>query len=78
MPTVLRRGPDRPYFFSHEPHEPAHVHVERDAARAKFWLRPPSLAGQRGFSQRELRRIHRIVAAHEFLLLQAWHDYFGT
>lgn len=30
MPTVLRSGPYRLYFYSHEPNESPHVHVDRD------------------------------------------------
>jgi hypothetical protein len=30
-PAVLRSGPYRFYFVSHDLHEPAHVHVDRDA-----------------------------------------------
>jgi hypothetical protein len=36
MPTVLRDGPYRFYFYSHEPNEPPHVHVDRDDRSAKF------------------------------------------
>ncbi|MGH8245034.1 MAG: DUF4160 domain-containing protein [Gammaproteobacteria bacterium] len=28
MPTVLRSGPHRFFFFSREGHEPPHVHIE--------------------------------------------------
>ncbi len=44
MPTVLRAGPYRIYFWSHEPDEPPHVHVDRDANSAKFWLGPVRFA----------------------------------
>src|SRR6266581_2671996 len=30
VPTVLRTGPYRFYFYSHEPNGPRHVHVDRD------------------------------------------------
>lgn len=30
MPTVLRVGPYQIYFYSHEPNEPPHVHIDRD------------------------------------------------
>jgi len=46
MPTVLRSGPYRFYFYSHEPNEPPHIHVDRDDLSAKFWLNPVQLAGQ--------------------------------
>jgi len=50
MPTVLRSGPYRFYFYSHEPNEPPHIHVERDDLSAKFWLDPVALARNFGFS----------------------------
>ena len=55
MPTVLREGPYRVYFISHDTTEPPHVHVDRDDLSAKFWLNPVSLAANYGFSPRELR-----------------------
>lgn len=30
MPTVLRAGPHRFFFYSLENNEPAHIHVQRD------------------------------------------------
>jgi Domain of unknown function (DUF4160) len=38
MPTMLRSGPYRFYFYSHEPNEPPHIHVDRDDSSAKFWI----------------------------------------
>ena len=78
MPTVLRSGPYRVYFFSHEPNEPPHVHVDRDEMSAKFWLRPVRLARNLGFSARELRRAEALILANEQLLLEAWNGYFGA
>ncbi len=76
MPTVLRKGPYRVYFYSHEPNEPPHVHVERDNSAAKFWLGPVALARNQGFSARELQRIERIVRVHHHECLEAWNDFF--
>jgi hypothetical protein len=46
MPTILRVGPYRFYFYSHDlVSEPPHVHVDRDDLSAKFWLEPVSLPG---------------------------------
>ena len=61
MPTVLRSGPYRVYFFSHEPNEPPHVHVDRDEMSAKFWLQPLALARNFGYPPRELRRIRALI-----------------
>lgn len=78
MPTVLRSGPYRVYFFSHEPNEPLHVHVDRDDRSAKFWLDPVALALNLGFRSHELGRIRRILVEHEADLVEAWHEHFGT
>ena len=78
MPTVLRSGSYRVYFFSHEPNEPPHVHVDRYDMSAKFWLGPVRLARNFGFTARELRRIEILIRANEHLLLEAWRGYFGT
>ncbi|MBA3440075.1 MAG: DUF4160 domain-containing protein [Pyrinomonadaceae bacterium] len=78
MPTVLRAGPYRIYFYSHEPNEPPHVHVDRDNLSAKFWLNPVSLARNLGFSARELRQVERLVRENQAALLEAWNGIFGT
>jgi hypothetical protein len=78
MPTVLRLGAYRFYFYSHEPNEPPHIHVDRDYQSAKFWLQSVSLASNIGFSARELRKLQSIVAEHQTQFLEAWHGYFGT
>jgi len=77
-PVVLRPGPYRLYFYSHEPDEPPHVHIDRDDQSAKFWLRPVGLAYNLGFSPRELRKIEAIITDNQRQLLEAWHGYFGT
>ncbi|MGA9541941.1 MAG: DUF4160 domain-containing protein [Candidatus Sulfotelmatobacter sp.] len=78
MPTVLRSGPYRFYFYSHEPNEPPHVHVDRDDVSAKFWLDPVQLAANFGFRAHELREIQSIVLENRVRLLEAWHDFFGS
>ncbi|KAB2961114.1 MAG: DUF4160 domain-containing protein [Candidatus Methylomirabilis oxygeniifera] len=40
MPTILRSGPYRFYFYSNERAEPPHIHVQRERFFAKFWLNP--------------------------------------
>ena len=78
MPTVLKTGPYRIYFYSHEPNEPPHVHVDRDALSAKFWLEPVVLARNFGFNSGELGRIEAILEDNRQKLLEAWNGYFGT
>ena len=76
MPTLLRSGPYRIYFVSHDLNEPPHVHVDRDDQSAKFWLAPVALARNLDFSPVELRRIQRLVAEHESQLLEGWNECF--
>ncbi len=78
MPTVLRSGPYRVYFYSHEPNEPPHVHADRDDQSAKFWLRPVALAQNLGFSPVELRRIQRMLEENESILLEKWNAKFAS
>ena len=77
MPTVLRSGPYRVYFVSHDLNEPPHVHVDRDEQSAKFWLAPVQLAWNDGFSPRELNDIRRLVVAHETAIIEAWDEHCG-
>ena len=77
MPTVLRYDAYRFYFYSHEPNEPPHVHIDRDNLSAKFWLSPVFLGRNHGFSARELRELERIVQDNRQKLLEAWNEYFG-
>jgi hypothetical protein len=76
MPTVLRRGPYRLFFYSGDRAEPPHVHVERGEAEAKVWLDPVQMQRATGFRAAELREIVRLVSEHRTQLLEAWHDFF--
>lgn len=78
MPTILRVQGFRFYFYSHEPNEPPHVHVDRGAGSAKFWLDKVAVARNVGFSATELAEVRRLVVAHRSQILEAWHVFFGT
>jgi hypothetical protein len=77
MPTIKRSGPYRFYFFSHEPNEPPHIHIDRDELSAKFWLEPVSLARNFGFTARELSKLQELVTVYRTEMLEAWNGYFG-
>lgn len=77
MPTVLRRGPYRVFFYSGDREEAPHVHVERDGIVAKFWLRPVRLESSGGFSAVEVRRIDSVIRKSAETLLGSWHEFFG-
>ncbi|OQW79362.1 MAG: hypothetical protein BVN32_03495 [Proteobacteria bacterium ST_bin14] len=77
MPTVLRIGGFRFYFYSHEPNEPPHIHIDRGAATIKVWLDPVEVAKSRGFRAHEIGGIVAMVEANRIMLAEAWHEYFG-
>jgi hypothetical protein len=77
MPTVLRSGPYRFFFYASDRHEAPHVHVERDNDQAKFWLQPIAFQSSAGFRRRELMDIYQLISKHQELLLKGWHDYFN-
>jgi len=55
MPTSLRTGPYRFYFYAYDCAEPRHMHVDRERLSAKFWLDPDvSLEDTHGFGCSEL------------------------
>jgi hypothetical protein len=76
MPTILRIGSYRFYFYSHEQNEPPHIHVDKDRASAKFWLRKVDVAYNMGYNERELNVLHKLVVKHQELFLDKWHEYF--
>ncbi len=78
MPTVLRESGYRFYFYSHEPNELPHVHVDREDLSAKFWLEPVALARNMGFAAFELKRIEKLVRTHQEKLREGWNEFFGN
>jgi hypothetical protein len=77
MPTVMRIGAFRFYFYSHEPGEPPHIHIDRGEATIKVWLGSLEVARSRGFRAHEINGIVAMVAEHQTALTEAWHEYFG-
>jgi hypothetical protein len=77
MPTVLRIGPYRFFFYAGDREEPPHVHVERDNALAKFWLAPVRFQGNEGFRKKELRKIVTLLEQNQELLMESWDAYFN-
>jgi hypothetical protein len=77
VPTVLRERGYRFFFYADDRSEPRHVHVQREARMAKFWLEPVECERSGGFSRSELMDIYQLIAERRELLLQKWHDFFG-
>lgn len=77
MPTVLREGPHRFFFFSREGHEPPHIHVETAERAAKFWLEPVEMVWAVGYNPREIRQLRELVAENAELFLEKWYEHFN-
>ena len=76
MPTILRVGPYRFYFYSYDCGEPRHTHADRENCTAKFWLDPDaSLVTNHGYGRRELRVIERIARENLELLRDGWDEF---
>ena len=77
MPTILREGGFRLFFFSNEKEEPPHIHVKYQSASAKFWIQPVALARNLGMNTAELRKAFNLVLKHEKLIRGKWNGYFS-
>jgi len=76
MPTILRAGPYRFFFYASDRAEPIHVHVEGGGGSAKFWLRPVRLQASRGLNRHELSLLADIVSDQQEHFVRAWNEYF--
>ena len=71
MPTVMRIGS----FFSGDRDEPMHIHIERDAAFAKFWLVPVRLQHSIGFGRAGLVKVENLIVEHRETIMEAWNSW---
>jgi hypothetical protein len=78
MPTVLRHGPYRFFFYSADGAEPPHIHVERNSFLAKFWLAPPRLQHNGGFGRKEINRLRKLLDDNQEHLMAMWEVYFDA
>ena len=78
MPTVLRVGSFRYFFYACDRDEPPHIHVECDDKIAKFWLDPIRLQNSGGFGRAEINQILKIINQHHNQFMEAWREYFAT
>ena len=78
MPTILRIGPYRFFFYSNENNEPVHIHVQRERALAKFWLNPVVLASSVGFPAPELTKLLKRVHENAAIFVEAWNEFFSS
>ena len=80
MPKIFLWKGYRFHFFSNEgdPLEPCHIHVQKDANRAKFWIEPIILLDYNyGFSSKELKMFHTKIEKNVKLIRSKWNEYFN-
>jgi len=78
VPTVMRSGRYRFFFFSNEGLERRHIHVESDDNYAKFWLEPLDLVKSVGYKNIELSEIRRLIQENILFLKASWDAHFGS
>ncbi len=77
LPTILREGKYRFFFFSNEGSEPPHIHVESEGNYVKFSLSPVTLMKSVGYNSTELNRLRHLVEQKESVLMEKWNEYFA-
>jgi hypothetical protein len=77
MPKVLEISGFIFFFYSQEGNEPAHIHIRKGGAAAKYWLVPTKLAENYGFSPSQIRFIKKTIEQNKDLLLQSWNAFFN-
>ncbi len=105
MPTVLRIGAFRFFFYSNENAEPEHIDIQSGEGEAKYWLifiisclreephydfplklfivkfnhwlNPVKLAWNRGYNERQLSQIERLISDNLDTLRESWTEFFG-
>lgn len=78
MPTVMRIGPFRFFFFANENDEPRHIHIRAAENEVKYWLEPIELSWNHGFNTRELKQIERHLQDNHDFLVETWDTFFGV
>lgn len=79
MPTILRLGAYRFFFYSREGNEPPHIHIESGDAECKYWLLPGEqalMASNHGMNVRQLRETKELVIEHHDIFTRRYHDFF--
>ena len=77
MPTIVRVGQYRFFFYSEEGNEDPHLHIEAAEKRAKFWVEAKKFAWNDGFRSGELKEIEQIISDNINSILEAWYEFFA-
>ena len=75
MPTVLREGPYRFFFYSRDCSEPLHVHVETSDGSCKVWVASLETVQAIGLSNKEINEIVDLVEKHRETIEIKWNEH---
>ena len=77
MPTVFEIYGYRFFFYSNENNEPAHIHISKAGAVAKYWVgTEPEEVYSYGFKVKERREIKALGKEHAELIIKSWDEHF--
>jgi len=77
MPTVLRIGGYRFFFYAGDRHEPPHTHVEHDDNTAKFWLIQLCFTTVVVSIEKKSAKLLNSLRKNREQLLRKWDEYFS-
>ena len=75
MPTILRDNGYRFFFFSDE-HLPKHIHIEKGDSYVRIELLTLSVTYSYRISQKEIRKLLKLVEQNKKMMIGAWDKYF--
>jgi len=76
MPTVFNKDGFRFFFYSND-HQPIHIHVRYQGGEAVFDVESGVfLRESYGMKLKDLKKAEDLVASHEKLITEKWHEYF--
>lgn len=77
IPTILKIGVYRFFFYAGDRNESPHVHVENESKIAKIWLDPIRLQFSKGLNRNEINQVVILVAQNQKMILDKWNEYFN-
>jgi len=76
MPVVMKVGGLKFVIYPHD-HKPAHVHVYKSGASAKFIIETGECIRCVGFSLRAVKLLSKFVIENKVEFLESWKEYEG-
>ncbi len=75
MPTIFRKDGYRFFFFSDE-HLPEHIHIEKGDSYVRIELLNLRVTDRYKISQKEIKKLLKLVEENRIVLTGAWNEHF--